>query len=77
MIRMHTCLFLSLWWAPGAWIYAEKKRKKKKRKKRKRKKKEKKKKWGKDDENKTEKNPVWAKQQKPNEQHQQQKIHLK
>ncbi len=56
---MHTCLFLSLWWAPGAWIYAEKK------------------KWGKDDENKTEKNPVWAKQQKPNEQHQQQKIHLK
>ncbi len=35
------------------------------------------KKWGKDDENKTEKNPVWAKQQKPNEQHQQQKIHLK
>ena len=22
---MHTCLFLSLWWAPGAWIYAEKK----------------------------------------------------
>ena len=36
-----------------------------------------KKKWGKDDENETEKNPVWAKQQKPNEQHQQQKIHLK
>ena len=31
--------------------------------------------WGKDDENETEKNPVWAKQQKPNEQHQQQKIH--
>ena len=63
MIRMHTCLFLSLWWAPGAWIYAEKKKNKKK--------------WGKDDENKTEKNPVWAKQQNPNEQHQQQKIHLK
>ena len=42
-----------------------------------RKKKRKKEKWGKDDENKTEKNPVWAKQQKPNEQHQQQKIHLK
>ena len=59
MIRMHTCLFLSIWWAPGAWIYAEKK------------------KWEKDDENETEKNPVWAKQQKPNEQHQQQKIHLK
>ena len=31
------------------------------------------KKWGKDDENETEKNPVWAKQQKPNE-HQQHKF---
>ena len=52
---MHTCLFLSLWWAPGAWIYAEKKNGEKMTKIR-------------------EKNPVWAKQQKPNEQ-QQQQIH--
>ena len=28
IIRMHACLFLYLWWAPGAWIYAEKKKKK-------------------------------------------------
>ena len=61
MIRMHTCVFLSLWWAPGAWIYAERKKKKGEKMTKMRQK----------------KNPVWAKQQKSNEQHQQQQIHLK
>ncbi len=67
---MHICLFLSLWWVPGAWTYAKREKKR----------------GGvgggeEDDEKEREKkcgrHPVWAKQPKPNEQQQQQQIYLK